>query len=131
MFETTIVGNVGSCQFAKAGETSVLNISLASSRRVGEKQFTDWVSAKVWGERGEKLKTHIVKGMKLLLKGRPEAKGYKRNDGTVAGELVLHVHELEFLGPKTAGEAGDEATDAGDDHQAAGPGGRRTQRRRN
>jgi len=116
-------------KFFDAGKTSVLNISLASSRRIGEKQYTDWTSCKVWGERGEKLKTHIVKGMRLLVRGRPEAKGFKRDDGTVSGELVVHVIELEFLSPKKAGEAGDEAPDAGNDPPAAASAGR-THRRR-
>ena len=131
MFETLVIGNVGSVRFFNAGKMPVLNISLASSRRIGEKQYTDWVSAKVWGERAEKLQEHVVKGMRLLVRGRPEAKGFQRDDGTTAGELVVHVNELEFLTAKKSGEATDEATDAGNDPQEAGSGGRKTQRRRN
>lgn len=101
MFETIVIGNVGSCKFVNpAGKMAVLNISLASSRRVGETEYTDWTSVKVWGERAIKLQEHVVKGMKLLVRGRPEAKGYRRDDGTVAGELILHVNDLEFLSPK-------------------------------
>ena len=110
MFETLVIGNVGSVKFFDAGKMPVLNINIAASRRIGEREFTDWVSAKVWGERAEKLKEHISKGMKLLVRGRAEAKGYKRDDDTVAGELVLHVDTLEFLSPKhKAEEAGGEA----------------------
>lgn len=101
MFETIVIGNVGSCKFVNpAGKMAVLNISLASSRRVGETEYTDWTSVKVWGERAIKLQEHVAKGMKLLVRGRPEAKGYRRDDGTVAGELILHVNDLEFLSPK-------------------------------
>ena len=100
MIEITIVGNVGSLRLAQAGEMPVLNVSVASSRRLGEKEYTDWVSAKIWGERAVKLQQHITKGAKLLLRGRPEAKAYQRQDGTVAGELVLHVASLEFLSAK-------------------------------
>jgi len=93
----------------------ILNINIATSRRIGEREFTDWVSAKVWGERAEKLKEHVVKGMKLLVRGRCEAKGYKRDDDTVAGELVLHVDTLEFLSPKQkAEEAGGEPAEHAD-----------------
>jgi single-stranded DNA-binding protein len=109
MFETLVIGNVGSVKFFNAGSTPVLNINIASSRRIGEREFTDWVSAKVWGERAEKLKEHISKGMKLLVRGRCEAKAYKRDDDTLAGELVLHVDTLEFLTPKhKSDEAGGE-----------------------
>lgn len=132
MFETTIVGNVGSVKFVNAGgKMPVLNVSLASSRRVGENQYTDWTSVKIWGERAEKLQAHVTKGMKLLVRGRPEAKGFKRDDGTVAGELVLHVTELEFLSPKKSGVNGEEEhSESESDPVLAEAGAGRTQRRR-
>ena len=104
MFEAIVIGNVGSVKLF-TGSTQVLNISVAASRRVGEKEYTDWVSAKIWGERAGKLADHVTKGMRLLLRGRPEAKGYLKQDGTQAGELILHVNELEFLSPKSHGES--------------------------
>jgi single-stranded DNA-binding protein len=100
MLETIVIGNIGSVRFVNAGKMPVLNLSIAASRRVGEKEYTDWTAVKVWGERAEKLKEHVSKGMKLLVRGRPEAKGFKRDDGTVAAELVLHANEIEFLSPK-------------------------------
>jgi single-stranded DNA-binding protein len=113
MLTTTLTGYVGSAKYVHArGKTQVLNINLASNRRVGEREFTDWVSAKIWGERAEKLTSHIQKGMHLLVTGRPEARGFKRADGTAAGELVLHVTELEFLSAKPKEEAGDEHADS-------------------
>lgn len=100
MIEIIVIGNVGSLRLAQAKETAVLNLSIASSRRIGEREFVDWVSARVWGERATKLAPHLTKGSKLMLRGRPEARGYKRLDGTMAGELVLHVDDIEFLSPK-------------------------------
>lgn len=100
MLEVIIIGNVSSIRLAAAGQTQVLNLSIASSRKVGGNEHTDWLSAKIWGERATKLEPHISKGAKLMLRGRPEARGYKRNDGTVAAELVLHVFDVEFLSPK-------------------------------
>lgn len=100
MFETIIIGNVGSVRFARSGEFSVLNLSVATSRRVNDREYTDWVSGKLWGSRGEKLREHISIGMKILLRGRPEAKGFQKGDGTISGELVVHINELEFLSGK-------------------------------
>lgn len=112
MLTTTLTGYVGSVKFVHArGKTQVLNVNLASNRRVGDRDFTDWVSVKVWGERAEKLSTHIQKGMHLLVTGRPEARGFKKADGTPAGELVLHVSELEFLSPKPKDGQDDGAPD--------------------
>lgn len=109
MFESIVIGNVGTVRFVNSGKTRVLNFSLAASRRVGDTEYTDWASVKVWGDRAERLKEHIVKGMKLLVRGRPEAKGYKRDDGTVAGEMILHANEIEFLSPKNRQEDGEAA----------------------
>lgn len=106
MLETTMTGHVGSVKYVAApGKQAVLNINLAVNRKVGEREFTDWVSAKVWGDRATKLKDYVTKGARLLLKGRPEARAYKKADGTPGAELVLHVNELEFLSAKGHTEA--------------------------
>ncbi len=108
MIETIVVGNVGSVRYARAGETSVLNLSLASSRKINDREFTDWISAKLWGTRGEKLREHISVGMKILVRGRPEAKGFQKSDGSVSGELIVHVNDLEFLNAKPKTTQADE-----------------------
>lgn len=101
MLEIKVTGNVGTCRLVKAaGKSPVLNVSLATNRRVGDREFTDWTSIKIWGERAEKLAPHIAKGTKLLITGRPEARGYTAADGTAKAELVVHVTDLEFLSAK-------------------------------
>jgi single-strand DNA-binding protein len=138
MFESIVIGNVGTVRFVNSGKTQVLNFSLAASRKVGDTEYTDWASVKVWGDRAERLKEHIAKGMKLLVRGRPEAKGYKREDGTVGGEMILHANEIEFLSPKSRQEDGDstqtENTATSElplDSADAGTATGKTQRRRN
>jgi single-stranded DNA-binding protein len=104
MLEATLTGHVGSVKFvAPQGKQQVLNLNIACNRRVGEKEYTDWVSAKLWGDRAAKLKDHVTKGARLLLKGRPEARAYQKGDGTPGAELILHVSELEFLSSKAKG----------------------------
>ena len=106
MLEVTLTGHVGSCKFvASPGKSSVLNVNLAVNRKVGEREFTDWVSAKIWGERAEKLSAHVSKGMRLLIKGRPEARGFTASDGTPKAELIVHVNELEFLSARPKSDA--------------------------
>lgn len=101
MLEITLTGSVGSCKLVTTpGKSSVLNINIATNRKMGDREFTDWSSAKVWGERAEKLAPHVAKGAKLLIKGRPEARGYTKADGTPGAELIVHVNELEFLSTK-------------------------------
>ena len=126
-----MVGNVGSAKFVNVGggKMPVLNISLASSRKVGDREFTDWVSCKIWGERAEKLTEHVRTGMKLLVRGRPESKGFTKNDGTPGAELIVHVDTLEFLSSKSKA-AGEEMPPAEMEHTESAAEPAKIQRRR-
>lgn len=113
MVKLNIIGNVGSVKLYQAeGKPSVLNFDVASNRRVGGKEQTDWVACKVWYERAEKLADHVTTGTLLFVEGRPEARAYKRTDGSIATELVLHATEVVFLsGKKNLGEQAHEGTE--------------------
>lgn len=116
MITTTITGYAGFVRLVPANaknKSAVLNINLATNRKVGDREFTDWVSVKVWGDRAAKLAPHISKGSHLLVVGRPEARAYKANDGTPKAELVVHANELEFLSAKAKGETHHDHEDNG------------------
>jgi single-strand DNA-binding protein len=101
MLEIKLTGNVGTVRLVKAaGKSAVLNVSLATNRRVADREFVDWTSIKIWGDKAEKLAPHISKGTKLLITGRPEARAFKAADGTAKAELVVHATDLEFLSAK-------------------------------
>jgi len=100
MIELTIIGNCGAVRMHSTPKTNVLTVSIASNHRSGEKDYTEWVSAKIWGERAESLLKHISVGQRLLVRGRPQINIFDREDGTKAHELTCHVSLLEFLGPK-------------------------------
>ena len=119
MLEVKVTGNVGTCRLVTAaGKSPVLNVSLATNRKVGEREFTDWSSIKIWGERAQKLAPFIGKGTKLLITGRPEARAFKGNDGIAKAELVIHANEVEFLSSRR--EIGDEP-DHGHEEEAELP----------
>lgn len=104
---TIVSGNVGSVRLTtKPTEGSepgfsVLNFTVASNSvtKTG-KEVTNWVTCKLWGPRAEALSKHLVKGQGVIVEGRPEARGYKSNDGSVKTELVVHVNVFEFMGAK-------------------------------
>lgn len=51
MLETTMTGHVGNVRYVAApGKSPVLNISIACNRKVGEHEYTDWVSGKIWAK---------------------------------------------------------------------------------
>lgn len=105
----TIHGNVGSTRlFQNEGKPDILNIDVACNSKSGEKEFVDWYKVKVWGPLAGKLAPLIQKGDKLLVSGRPEAKGYLRKDGTVGADLVLHADDVQLLTARNAAAADSE-----------------------
>jgi single-strand DNA-binding protein len=101
MIELVIIGNVGGTRLHQGEKSTVLTVGIAANRKSSAgKIFTDWVSAKIWGERALALAEHLRKGQRLLVRGRPEVSAYARADGQPAAELVLHVRDVEFVGPR-------------------------------
>jgi single-stranded DNA-binding protein len=95
----TILGNVGSTRLFQEEENKqdLLNIDVACNSKSCGKEHVTWYKVKVWGALAAKLAPLIQKGDKLLISGRPEAKGYLRKDGTVGADLVLHADDVQLL----------------------------------
>lgn len=121
MIKAIVTGHIGNVKFvdqAAVGDKpafSVLNFSVASNATTRDgKDITNWTSCKMWGPRAKSLAPHLVKGQAVAVEGRPEARGYQGEAG-VRSELVLHVANFEFVGPKPeaapAEVAGDPAPD--------------------
>jgi hypothetical protein len=53
----------------------------------------------MWGDRVEKLQTHLIKGQSLFVTlSEPHLEEYKRKDGTTGTSLRARLNELEFAG---------------------------------
>ena len=104
MFQAHIlIGRVGSdaeLRYTPAGRP-VLNFSLAVDSGYGESKTTQWWKCAMWGERGEKLQPHIVKGKVLSVEGETtgaEPRTWTGKDGTNHAEWALNVNRLSFVG---------------------------------
>ena len=80
----------------------VMDLSLAmdyGKKGADGKRPTQWVSATMWGDRVEKLQSHLVKGQSLFVTlSEPHLEEYKRKDGTTGTSLRARLNELEFAG---------------------------------
>ncbi len=98
MINLTIAGNVGrdaELRRTKSGD-EVLGFSVAVDNgkdKSGNKRPATWVQCSVWGKRAESLASHIRKGTKLVLSGRPGVNVYEGN-----GSLTVSVQDLTFMG---------------------------------
>lgn len=98
MLTMTIAGNVGKDAVLRntQGGDPVLGFSIAIDNgkdKNGNKRDSTWVQCNVWGKRAESLNSHITKGTKLVVSGRPGVDVYEGK-----GRLTLSVQELTFMG---------------------------------
>ena len=94
----TIAGNVGkdaTLRRTQSGD-AVLSFSLAVDNgkdKNGNKRDSTWYDCSIWGKRAESLERHIVKGLKLVLRGRPTARAHEGK-----AYLGIAVDDLTFMG---------------------------------
>ena len=98
MLTMTIAGNVGKDAVLRntQGGDPVLGFSIAidgGKDKNGQKRDSTWVQCNVWGKRAESLNSHITKGTKLVVSGRPGVDVYEGK-----GRLTLSVQDLTFMG---------------------------------
>lgn len=98
MQQLIIAGTVG--RDAELRQTqngdAVLNFSLAVDNgkdAQGNKRDATWFDCSLWGKRANSLQSHIRKGDKLTVTGRPSA---REHNGKVY--LQCSVNELTFMG---------------------------------
>ena len=98
MQKLIIAGNVGKdAELRKTGNGDpVLGFSLACDNgkdKNGQKRESTWYDCSIWGKRAEALESHITKGAKLTLIGRPTTREH-------AGKayLGISVDDLTFMG---------------------------------
>lgn len=86
----------------------------------GENKHTSWVTAVIFGERGEKLAPHILKAGKATISGEFKAREYESN-GETRMSLEVLVRDIELQGePRQAGSGqGYEPANTGSGHQSA------------
>lgn len=71
----------------------------------GENKHTSWVTAVIFGERGEKLAPHILKAGKATISGEFKAREYE-SSGETRMSLEVLVREIELQGePRQAGRS--------------------------
>lgn len=116
MLKATVVGNIGSepqMQFTPNGH-GLLRFSVASNYRTkgpgGEwKDATEWVRVAVFGKRAETLSQYLVKGTRVYVDGRLEARPWTDRSGNVQAGLELTASDVEFVSSRNGSAGNDDA----------------------
>lgn len=110
---TIVVGYVGNTQGLKhAGETPVLNFSVASSNYAGKKgNVTTWYSIEYWGKSAEGVAPFVEKGSLLMVRGTlvPDEGGnpptYQDREGNTRANFRLRADSVQLFGGKNKSES--------------------------
>lgn len=106
----TLVGNIGQDpELRKAGNTSVLNLSLATSESWKDNQgqtheITDWHRVVIWGKLAEIIHQYTTTGNQLYVEGKSRTRPFKDSAGVdryVTEVIVDKQGTVQMLGHKT------------------------------
>jgi single-strand DNA-binding protein len=87
----------------QTNNSSVTNFPIAVDVGWGDNKRTLWVSAAMWGERGEKVAQYLTKGTAVTVVGDVDLRQYEKRDGTAGAELTLNVQRLTLQGSREGG----------------------------
>lgn len=109
MLNASIIGNLGSdaeMKFAANG-SPLLRCNVAANLRAKDADGnwtdrTEWVRVTVFGARAESLSRFLVKGTKVYVSGRLEARPWTTKDGDVRAGLEITAGDVELCSPRNA-----------------------------
>lgn len=90
-----------------AGETKVINFSVAVNVGYGDKKKTIWIDCSRFGDKVG-VADFLKKGTRVLVEGEPDIRTYQTKDGNTAASFTLRVTELELLVGEKKGEQAQE-----------------------
>lgn len=107
MLKLAVIGNLGSDPEIKyvASGTPLLRFNVAANYRVkgdgGWEDRTEWCRVTIFGQRAESLSGLLVKGMRVYVEGRLEARPWTAQDGSIRAGLEMVANDVEFFSPKS------------------------------
>ncbi len=117
----TFIGNAGKDAelHTTASGMAVAKFSLAVNERHTDKAGTahdsvEWINVVTWGKRAEVAGRWVTKGKQLYVEGRMRTRTYDDDKGVRRYFVEITADNIQFLGPKPAGDA---SPDAAEDNQ--------------
>ena len=90
-------------EIRKAGETSVVNFSLARTRDFSkDKDVTDFVDFVAWGKTAETIVKYFKKGNRIGVSGNIQTRTYENNNGAKVKVTEVYVESIEFIDSKSS-----------------------------
>lgn len=101
MNNVILMGNIGGdLELRHAGETPVVDFSLATSRMVKGEKVTDWHKIVLWGKAAETACKYVGKGSQIVVEGSIRNESYEK-DGETKYITKIHCYKFHFAGGKS------------------------------
>lgn len=115
MAQLTLIGNVGrdpELSYTPTG-VPVTKFSVAVSRKVGDKETTEWYNCTAWRGLAEMLNKSLTKGRQVFVQGDFSTRPYTTRDGKQNVSLDVSITSFQFLGskPTTGAASGSDLAD--------------------
>lgn len=95
-------GNLGNdCRTGQAGQTAVVNFSVAVKSGYGQNEQTVWVDCALFGNRATALAPYLTKGQTVAVSGEL---GTREHNGKTY--ITCKVNDVTLVGGKQQGNAG-------------------------
>jgi len=91
--------------------TNVLEFSLATQERRGDKKFTHFLDMVAWDKGAELLAKFCKKGDQIFVQATPRQDKWKTDDGQNRSRIIFRVDQFEFLGKARANRENEEETE--------------------
>jgi len=100
MISVTVAGNLGAdAQVGEAGDTPVVNFSIASNTKVKGEDVTTWVRCSFFGARAEAVSQYLTKGKSVVVRGSLSTREYEK-DGETRYSLECRCDDVQLFGGK-------------------------------
>lgn len=107
--QVTIVGNLTrDPEVRQAGNSTVVNFTIASTPRTFDRQTNDWkngetlfLDCSAWREFGEQIAETLQKGSRVIAQGALKQRSFEDKEGNRRTVFELDVQEIGPLVPRT------------------------------
>lgn len=103
MFKVIAVGNLGKdCVVNVSNGKQVINFNVAYTEKYKDRngtqtQKTTWLECSWWTD-STTIAQYLKKGVQVLIEGKPEARGYQKNDGSHGVSFAVRIQTVQLLG---------------------------------
>lgn len=97
MNKAILMGRIGQMEMKQVGGHNLLELSLATSKKVKGEQTTQWHKVKLWGKAGEALNEYSGVGKRVMIEGEIEYRTWDKQDGTKAYSTEINAHSAQII----------------------------------